>query len=116
MIKASRAIIEWNYERGTMRLSEDVLVRDKDEAPAATEIYDCSAGADTAGWCISDDPRDNPAGVFAAILFRSFHPSPTRSALRAWLDEFSKIEECEWARQMTRQMAADDRRAQGESA
>ena len=105
-IAARDAVIEWNETPNGLP-SDDVSVRRLGESQIAVEIYDCSAGADTAGWCESGDPRDTPAGLFASKMFNAPSPLP-RPVIRAWLEQLSKIAECHWARVMLAEMVAHD--------
>lgn len=102
MIPAKEAVILWNCAVRGVAPSDDVLVLPLSES-ASTMLYDCSAGAVGASWCTGDDARDYPDGLFGHVIFNAPEPLP-RSTVFAWLEQFAKIDECEWARQMLAEM------------
>lgn len=112
LIPAKEAVILWNRVRGTLNASDDVVVVRFPENNETAEVYDCSVGAVSVGWCHAGDPLDWPEGWFAQVVFNAPDPMP-RATVAAWLQQFGKIEECGWARQMLAAMVIQDRRNQG---
>lgn len=101
-IAAKDAVILWAEDRDTLyptaaasvTVKGSPLIRD-------AKTYPNSLGAICMGWCEDDHPLSNPEGVFAHQLFWSeMLGGDVNKALRPWLTEYSKIEECEWARKM----------------
>jgi hypothetical protein len=112
LIPEKRAMVVWNTIGTGVQPSDDVVVHEYRDAKMTLGTHDCSAGACGAGWCEADHPRDNPAGLFASIIFDAPAPA-SRPVIRAWLEQFAKIDSCEWARQMLMQMVEFDRRNRG---
>lgn len=111
-IAEHRAMVVWNTIGHSLNPSGDVVVHDKADARRFAETHRSSMGACCAGWCTGSHPRDTPAGLFASIVLNA--PDPvSRTVLQAWLEQFGKIDTCEWARLMLAEMADHDRRQKG---
>jgi hypothetical protein len=98
MIPVAKAQVEWaDNKKG--RVTE-VLVFDRSDPPHEESRYDLldnSGGACSADWVTGEDPRSSPEGIFIEMLHVGF-VSP--DAMLQALEEFGKIETCEWARTM----------------
>jgi hypothetical protein len=81
------------------------LVPREQDAGDITSRYPATHGAFTSSWSTGDDPLDTPAGVFAAVVLKSY---PDPSTLRDALRQFAKIEGCDWAVQMWREVTRFD--------
>jgi hypothetical protein len=100
LIPTRHASILWNNHENRVA-GDDVLVIDTREMFSNREHfierYAHTAGSLDQGWMTGERPLDWPEGVFALAWLRE--PS-SREAIEAAVREFSKIEECEWARRM----------------
>ena len=116
MIKAKDAHIFWDelmVERGELnKPTARVLVTDTLEGPhndpGSPHRYAKSWGAHANGWCTDDHPLSSPEGVFALCLFGAGTQPAPLPVFKAWLGEFSKIEECGWARKMLAALEATE--------
>jgi hypothetical protein len=108
LIPARRASILWNNDVNGIA-SGDVLVIDTRAMFASADHfitrYANSAGSHDQAWLNGARPLDSPEGVFALIWLKA--PS-SREAIAAAVREFSKIDECEWARRMLLSLQGTD--------
>lgn len=106
-IPAARAQIEW-WEDDVGR-AEEVIVFERVSASDGQVIFpdritrhpcgdpDCSLGACVMGWMTDGDARHTPEGAYLAVQRNGF--SDDQAHLQA-LQEFGKIDSCDWARTM----------------
>ena len=103
MIPVKHAQIEWDDgDDGKVR---EVLVFNRTQPPSPGyrhELYDSSAGACAMDWMTGQDPRSTPEGVFVQMAHDGFF-SP--DAMLQALQEFGKIDTCDWARTMSLALA-----------
>jgi hypothetical protein len=119
LIPAQYAEVFWEDDEETGAAGADVIVIDmrerlEHEARTGKDLanrYASSTGAHTDAWMTNVHPQAKPEGVFAANWLD--RPA-SRKAIKAALREFSKIEECPWARAMYETLDRIDRKSRGE--
>ena len=94
--KIPRLHAEIRWETNSKLKIEDAMVYDQ-RTGKDNDRYGASNGACCAGWMVNGDPRYTPEGVFADMVKAGF---ANDVALAVTLNEFSKIEGCEWAAAM----------------
>lgn len=107
LIPKERVLISWNYKQGNFPVCEVLVIENQwDIQPGWRAPPEYENAAMTMGCCLSDwlngNPQFTPEGVFSSFLMDGGFLSPAE-AMRA-VEQFAKIRECQWAREMLEQM------------
>lgn len=103
LIPAAHADVYWNDADEALVDGASILVLDSRQIPGSELLkrrvakYSSSAGSHVMGWMADDHPFMRPEGLFINVWVDR---GCTKEAMSEVLEEFAKIEECEWARTM----------------
>ncbi len=103
LIPAEHVDVYWNAHEDLKSGTFEILVIDRRELSGNEELqreaarYSSSAGCHMDSWLASEHPFLKPEGLFINVWTEC---GADREAMKSALEQFAKIQECEWARTM----------------
>lgn len=103
LIPAAHVDVYWNDVEDAKAGGSNVLVIDRRELTGSEALkrrvatYSSSAGSHMLGWMTGSHPFERPEGLFINVWTDR---GATKETMTETLEQFAKIEECEWARAM----------------